>query len=151
VHGETAQPDDLVEVEVCAFSGHIPTEACDHRVKVLAPVHAVPTAPCPYHQAFDVERASGRAVLPACRTAGGDYTRKTFTVLPSAVTAWLAARERQVPKQPAFADGCAGDTGGTPPVIVTPGEGQIVTLIPGLPTKSQSVPLQASTRAAELT
>ena len=36
-------------------------------------------------------------------------------------------------------------------MIVTPGEGQVVTLIPGLPTRSQAVPLSASTRAAQLT
>jgi penicillin-binding protein 1C len=151
VHADDKQPDDLVEVEVCAYSGHIPTEACDHRVKVLAPVHAVPTTPCPYHQVYDVERVTGHAVLPACRTPGADYDRKSFVVLPSAVTSWLAARDRAIPDAPVFAAGCSGDAGGVPPTIITPGEGQIVTLIPGLPTKSQEVPLSASTRAAELT
>ncbi|HET9990015.1 MAG TPA: hypothetical protein VFQ65_15900, partial [Kofleriaceae bacterium] len=143
-------PDDLVEVEVCAYSGHVPTDACDHRIKVLAPVHAVPTAPCPYHQAFDVD-ASGHAVLPACKHPGADYTRKSFIVLPSAVTAWLTGRSREVPEAPAFADGCAPEVGTAPPVIVTPGEGQTVTLIPGMPTKAQAVPLSASSRAAQLT
>src|SRR6202000_3179304 len=83
--GEDAAPDDLVEVEVCAYSGHLPTEACEHRIKVLAPIHAVPTAPCPYHQSYEVD-AAGRAVLPSCRTPGTEYLRKTFVVLPSAVT-----------------------------------------------------------------
>jgi penicillin-binding protein 1C len=142
-------PDDLAEVDVCAFSGHIPTDACDHRVKVLAPVHAVPTAPCPYHQAFDVDEA-GHAVVPACKTPGATYTRKSFVVLPSGVTAWLAAHERQIPDAPEFAPGCAGDTGGTPPAIVTPGEGQIVTLVPGVPAKVQAIPFTASTRSAEV-
>ncbi len=145
------QPDDLVEVEVCAYSGHIPTDACDHRVKVLAPIHAVPTAPCPYHQAFEVEAATGHAVLPACKRAGVDYTRKSFVVLPSAVIAWLTGRERAVPEAPVFAEGCAPETAGRPPVIVTPGEGQTVTLIPGMPTTAQEVPLSASSRAAQLT
>jgi membrane carboxypeptidase/penicillin-binding protein PbpC len=36
-------------------------------------------------------------------------------------------------------------------VIVTPGEGQIVTLIPGVPEAHQLVPLTASTHAAKLT
>jgi membrane carboxypeptidase/penicillin-binding protein PbpC len=35
--------------------------------------------------------------------------------------------------------------------MVTPGEGQIVTLIPGVPTERQRVPLSASTHAAALT
>jgi penicillin-binding protein 1C len=142
-------PGDLAEVEVCALSGHIPTDACDHRVKVLAPVHAVPTSPCPYHQAFDVDEA-GHAVVPACKTPGATYTRKSFVVLPSGVTAWLAAHERQIPDAPEFAPGCAGDTGGTPPTIVTPGEGQIITLVPGVPAKVQAVPFTASTRSAEV-
>jgi penicillin-binding protein 1C len=149
VHRAETQPDDLVEVEVCAYSGHVPTEACDHRVKVLAPIHAVPTAPCPYHQAFDVD-ASGHAVLPACKHPGETYTRKNFVVLPSAVTAWLTGRAREIPEAPVFADGCAPEVGAAPPVIVTPGEGQIVTLIPGLPAKAQALPLSASSRAGQL-
>ena len=35
--------------------------------------------------------------------------------------------------------------------ILTPTEGQIVTLLPGVPTKNQAIPLTASTRAATVT
>ena len=70
-----APPDDLADVEICAYSGHIAGEACPSRIKARAPVHAVPTAPCPYHQAYDVDQASGRAVLPACRKPGRGYDR----------------------------------------------------------------------------
>ena len=119
-----AQPDDLVEVEVCAYSGHIPSAACADRVKVLAPVHAVPTTPCPYHVTCD---------------------GKSYTVLPSAVTAWLTARNRALPETPP----CT--TEASPPQILTPVEGQVVTLLPGVPAKSQVVPLSASTRATMLT
>jgi penicillin-binding protein 1C len=144
-------PDDLTSVEVCAYSGHIPSDACPDRITVRAPIHAVPTTPCPYHQAYDVDHASGRAVLPACRKPGHSYDRKSFVVLPSPITAWLVSRHRSVPEPPRFDDDCAPDTGNPPPVIVTPGDGQIVTLIPGLPENRQRVPLTASTRAATLT
>ena len=76
--------DDLTEVEICSYSGHLAGDACPDRVKVRAPIHAVPTAPCPYHQAYDVDRATGHAVLPACRKPDRTYDRKTFVVLPSA-------------------------------------------------------------------
>jgi penicillin-binding protein 1C len=142
-------PDDLAWVEVCSYSGHIAGDACDHRVKVLAPLHAVPTTPCPYHQAYDVDRATAQAVLPACRATGHDYDRKSFVVLPSSVTAWLAERNRAVPEAPVFAEGCVAD-GGTAPVMITPSDGQVVTLLPGVPAKSQVVPLTASTRAPTL-
>jgi penicillin-binding protein 1C len=47
-----------------------------------------------------------------------------------------------------FADGCT--IAASPPVMLVPTEGQIVTLIPGVPAKNQPVPLQASTRASSL-
>ena len=143
--------DDLIDVEVCAYSGHIAGDACTDRVKARAPLHAVPTAPCPYHQAYDVDHASGRAVVPACRKPGRSYDRKSFVVLPSAVTAWLTDRHRAVPEAPVFDDDCAADVAAAPPLMITPGEGQVVSLIPGVPASRQLVPLSASTHAATLT
>jgi len=69
-------------------------------------------------------------------------------VLPSAVTAWLTGRHRAVPPAPVFDDDCATEPSSAPPVMVTPGEGQVVTLIPGVPAAHQLVPLTASTHAA---
>jgi len=146
-----APHDDLIDVEVCAYSGHIAGDACPDRVKVHAPVHAVPTTPCPYHQAYDVDRATGRAVVPACRKPGKSYDRKSFVVLPSAVTAWLTDRHRAVPEAPVFDDDCAADAAAAPPVMTTPGEGQVVSLNPGVPASRQLVPLSASTHAAAVT
>lgn len=140
-----AAPAELTEIEVCAYSGHLPGEGCTHRVKAHASLHAVPTTTCPYHQIYEVDRNTQQAVLPACRAADGDYEKKTFVVLPSAVTSWLVERNRAVPTAPVFAEGCAMDAG--PPVIITPSEGQVVTLIPGVPAANQVVPLQVSTRA----
>jgi penicillin-binding protein 1C len=146
-----APPDELTEVEVCRYSGHAPSDACPDRMTVAAAIHAVPTVPCPYHRAYEVDRATGRAVVPACRKPGRHYDRKRFVVLPSAIRAWLSGRHRAVPELPVFDDDCATDVASGPPVMVTPGEGQIVTLIPGVPASQQRVPLSASTRAAALT
>jgi penicillin-binding protein 1C len=150
IRGPSAPPDDLAWVEVCAYSGHIPGEACEHRTRVLAPVHAVPTAPCPYHQAYDVDRVTARAVTPGCRASGRDYERRNFLVLPSNVTAWLADRNRETPEPPAFEPGCAPEAAAGPPALLTPAEGQVVTILPGIPTRNQRVPLSAATRAATL-
>jgi len=145
-------PDELITVDVCAYSGYVASEACTERTIALAPVHAVPTAPDPYHQIFEVDRATGRAVVPACRQPDRVYDREPFLVLPSAVAAWLLERNRSVPAPPAFADGCAPEgISTTPPVILTPPDGQVVTLIPGVPTKNQLVPLTASTRSPTVT
>ncbi|HEU0032538.1 MAG TPA: penicillin-binding protein 1C [Kofleriaceae bacterium] len=147
-HPEPAQPpDDLVQIEVCAYSGHIATDACPHKTKRLARVHAVPTTPCPYHHAYDVDTDSHEAVLPACRVPGRSYERKSFVVLPSSVTAWLAEHHRTLPESPPFAEGCIAEAAAAP-VMVTPSEGQVVTLIPGVPATRQAIPLAATTRAA---
>lgn len=128
-----APPAELTEIEVCAYSGHITGEGCTHRVKVRASVHAVPTEPCPYHQ--------------VCRA--DDHEPESYIALPSAVTAWLVERHRAVPAVPAA---CASSpvASGEPPRMMTPSEGQVVTLIPGVATKHQVVPLSASTRSATL-
>ncbi len=144
-----AQPSDLTEVEVCAYSGHIAGDACTHRVKVRASLHAVPTEPCPYHKLLEVDHVTKKAVLPACRKEGRTYETQSFVVLPSAVTAWLVERHRAVPAAPVFAEGCTLDAG--PPVMLTPSEGQIVTLIPGVATRNQVIPLTVSTRASTVT
>ncbi len=142
----TTPPDDLAEIEVCAYSGHVPSEACDHRVKAHARLHAVPTTPCPYHRSYDVDRETGHAALPACRLPDRVYVPTTFIVLPSSVKAWLTERHRAIPDAPAFADGCAAEAGA--PIMITPSEGQIVMLIPGVPATKQPIPLAVSTRSA---
>lgn len=143
-------PAELVPVAVCAFSGYIASEACPERTTALAPIHAVPTAPDPYHQLYDVDRATGRAVLPSCRVPGRTYERRSFVVFPSAVTAWLTERNRAVPEPPVFADDCAPDTNTAAPSLLTPAEGQVVTLIPGLPAEQQRIPLAASSHTARV-
>ena len=145
LHLPATPPPELVAIDVCTYSGYPATPACTERTTALAPVHAVPTTPDPYHRTYDVDRATGRAVLPACRTPGATYDRKTFVVLPSAVTAWLAERNRATPEAPVFADGCVENVASAPPAMLTPADGQVVMLIPGVPTKNQLVPLSAST------
>jgi penicillin-binding protein 1C len=122
-------PAELTEIEVCAYSGHVASEACPHRTKARASLHAVPTTPCPYHQ--------------ICRAPGREP--ESYVALPSSVTAWLVERHRAVPPVPAY---CAAEVG--PPILMTPSEGQVVTLIPGVPEKNQVVALSASTRARTL-
>lgn len=144
-------PDDLVEVVVCSFSGHLAGEACEHTTKALAPIHAVPTKRCPYHQAFDVDRATGHAALPSCHVDGHVYDRASFVVLPSALATWLAENDRAIPNAPVFDATC---TAATPyalaPIIRSPVEGAVVTLIPGVPPERQQVPLAASTQATTI-
>jgi penicillin-binding protein 1C len=77
-----------------------------------------------------------------CRADGKDP--ESYVALPSSVTTWLVERHRAVPEVP---KACAApiDTGA--PTIMSPSEGQVVSLIPGVPASNQEVPLQVSTRS----
>lgn len=113
-------PADLVWVEVCAHSGYLPGPGCETHTKTLAPIHAVPTTPCPYH----------RADCPG------------FLVYPSNVARWMAENGRPVPAPP---PGC--DLAGSPVEIVRPAGGEVVVLLPGVSAAEQEIPLEAETRA----
>jgi penicillin-binding protein 1C len=134
---------------VCAYSGHVASDACPHRTTALARSHAVPTARCPYHYDLEVDSESGLAVVPSCRVAGRTYERKTFVVLPSAVAGWLADRRRSLPEAPQFDPACTAAIGAAP-TLTSPAEGQVVTLIPGLDPSQQRVALAASASAGTL-
>jgi penicillin-binding protein 1C len=139
-------PPDLVQVEVCALTGHLPTAACPLRSKALALGHKVPTARCPYHHAVEVD-ASGMAVGPSCRE--GRVTRvESFVLWPSAVRRWLDERRRWQPSPPAWAPGCDPVAAGAPPRILSPGSDEVFVLIPGVAPDDQEIPLEAEAAVA---
>lgn len=135
-------PRELADVEVCAYSGHVPTAACQHKKVVLARRTAVPTKRCPYHLNVEVDRASGRALTPACR---GDraYDTKSYLVWPTSIRRWLKDQQRVTPTPPALAEGCEPGGRRIAPKIVSPPEGQIALLLRGVAAEDQEIPLEA--------
>ncbi|MFB1481972.1 penicillin-binding protein 1C [Corallococcus sp. RDP092CA] len=143
LHEEDATPPkDLVSVEVCAYSGHLPTDACTQRKKVDAVRTAVPTTPCPYHHRVEVDVDSGMAVGPGCRE-GRRTESRVYLTWPSSLRRWLAEQQRQLPEPPPMAPGCVVGGERDTPVILSPPEGQVALLIPGLDAEAQKVPLEA--------
>lgn len=150
---EPARPDDLREIEVCAYSGHVPGEACEHTRKAWALESQVPTRACPYHVRRDVEDATGLLLTRRCR-AGRAYTSKSFVVWPAGVRRFLSEELSGAQRHagamsalPDYAPGCEGALesaqveGG--PRIVSPRSGQVLVLIPGLSPEHQKVELRA--------
>ncbi|GHG97662.1 penicillin-binding protein 1C [Comamonas sp. JC664] len=135
-------PEDLAHVEVCAYSGHLPTDACVQRKHVYARRSAVPTARCPYHQHVEVEVASGLSVGPMCREGRKTETR-VYVSWPATIRRWLEDQHRRLPEPPAAAPGCEPGGARAAPSIVSPAPGQVAILIPGVPASQQEVPLEA--------
>ncbi|MBF5044859.1 penicillin-binding protein 1C [Aggregicoccus sp. 17bor-14] len=142
--GRTAAPPaprDLVQVEVCAYSGYVPGPGCRERKGVLALASHVPTERCPYHREVEVDRASGLALTPACRV-GRETEARVYLTWPASIRRWLAEQHRLLPEPPAWAAGCAPGAG-RPPEIVSPAAGQVALLLPGVPADAQELPLEA--------
>ncbi|MCP3163902.1 penicillin-binding protein 1C [Myxococcus qinghaiensis] len=139
---EVTPPEDLMRVEVCAYSGHLPTDACTQRKAVYARRSAVPTAHCPYHQHVEVDVASGLAVGPTCR-AGRKTESRVFVTWPATIRRWLEEQHRRLPEPPSLAPGCELGGERAAPTIVSPAQGHIALLIPGVPPEQQEMPLEA--------
>ncbi|NOK38778.1 penicillin-binding protein 1C [Corallococcus exercitus] len=139
---DATPPKDLVSVEVCAYSGHLPTDACTQRKRVDAVRTAVPTTPCPYHHRVEVDVASGLAVGPGCRD-GRKTESRVYLTWPSSLRRWLAEQQRQLPEPPPLAPGCVAGGERDTPTILSPPEGQVALLIPGMNTEEQKIPLEA--------
>jgi len=136
------RPADLVEVAVCAYSGHHPGPACDDQETVLAKIEEVPMVPCPYHRSFEVDVETGLAVGPGCRE-GRVTERRSRLVWPSSIRRWLEHRAGGLPSPPAWTEGCAPSEAGGGPKIVHPPVGHVALLMPGMEPSRQQVPLVA--------
>ncbi len=139
-------PNDLKRVEVCAYSGYLPTPACQQRDHALALRRQVPTRRCPYHATVDVDLDTGLALNPTCR-AGRRYETRSYVVWPASIRRWLSQGHRWLPSPPSLAPECEQPGRAAPPAILSPSAGQILVLLPGVAVSDQEIPLQAeSTR-----
>ncbi len=141
------RPRDLKEIEVCAYSGHLPTAACGERRKALALRARVPTQRCPYHVAVDVDLDTGLAVNPSCR-GGRRWETRSFLVWPASIRRYLTQRHRWLPQPPTLAPDCQPVDQRRAPEILSPPAGQVLVLIPGVEAADQEVPLAADGDAA---
>lgn len=140
-------PPELVPVEVCALSGHLPGRHCPHAKTALAPVDNVPTARCELHTELEVDLASGQRVTAACR-AGKTTETRVAVVWPAEVRRWLT--EHPVSTVPSLHPDCREAAPLQPPRIVAPAAGAVAVLVPGLPADDQELALQADAAGTRL-
>jgi penicillin-binding protein 1C len=139
-------PRDVVEVEVCAWSGRTPGPACTDRATARALASHVPAERCPWHVELDVDVATGEALGPLCR-AGRAWERRSYAVWPASVRRWLAEHGRAVPDLPRPAPACV-QAEPAPPRIVSPAQRAVLLLVAGVPVERQRVPLEADAVSA---
>lgn len=132
-------------VEVCALSGHLPSEACPQRILTPASAQRVPPDRCPYHQAVTLDAETGLRLTARCR-AGRPTRSAVYVVWPPEVRRWLQDQRLTAAEPPPLAPGCATDTA-QPPRIRSPRAGEVALLLPGLSPDQQEIPLEADAAA----
>jgi membrane carboxypeptidase/penicillin-binding protein PbpC len=143
------QPERLLEVEVCALSGLLPSEACPHRVTELFIEGTEPTLTCSMHQRIAIDRATG--LQATADTPAEQVVERVYTILPPEVQAW--AREQGIPEPPPSAEWALDDgewtaalmsgDGEHPLVMSSPDTGAIYQLDRGLPRDAQQIVVSA--------
>ena len=143
-------PRDLKTVEVCAYSGHLPTAACPTKRRALALRHHVPTDRCPYHTLRDVDRKTGLALNPSCR-GGRDWESRSFLVWPDRLRRYHAQEQKWWQRPPPLDPECRAPSSGRL-AFLSPPAGQVLFLIPGIPASEQEVPFEVESHghASEL-
>jgi penicillin-binding protein 1C len=134
-------PRDLIEIQVCSLSGHLPGPGCMHHETVWALRTAVPTAQCVFHASVEVEVGSGLAVAPGCRE--GKQTRTDSVVTwPPEVRRYLARGQAALARVPGVHPDCRSLALGQAPTIRRPRAGRVHLLIPGMAVDDQEMPLE---------
>ncbi len=141
--GADRSPAGMTQVEVCAYSGFVPGDACSERIMVEAPANAVVTQVCPFHQFRHVDTKTGLALTPECR-AGRQVVTKPFLVWPASVRRLMSPGAVAMPLAPEFAPECASSESSLR--IVSPRVGQNIRLMAGVDVERQKVPLEAEAR-----
>ena len=139
-------PEELTSIEVCSYSGDIPSSACPHTKTILAPVQSVPTRSCALHREIEVLKESGELTRRACRGGREVETRRVLD-LDEEVRSYLSAADRAASQLPSWARGCQPQSADRAPEFLSPARGRRVLLIPGIPPERQRVPFAARSSA----
>lgn len=142
----SAFPRDLKTVEVCAYSGHLPSPECTDRRPALAVRDSVPAALCPYHVAVDLDLDSGLALNPSCR-AGRRWERRVYRTVPRRLARHLERQNKWSQTLPALDPTCRPSGQVERLAFLSPPAGHVQVLIPGLPASEQEVPFEVETGA----
>ena len=110
------RPPGLKDVVVCSVSGKLPTEHCPQPVHEIFIEGNEPMTHCDVHQAFRVNRETGR--LATVYTPPELVDEIVYEIYPSEAADWV--RENEIPQPPTQYDTYGPSPASGPVVIVSP-------------------------------
>jgi len=140
--GPDPRVGDLIDVEVCAWSGRIAGPHCPETRTVPAPMTSVPAGTCPFHVQYLIDKASGMRLNPLC-ARGRDAEHRTYTVLPAPIRRWIGDKKLMAQAPPVLHPSCRVHFTDAGPSISYPSHHSVFFLIPGLESTDQEIRLEA--------
>ncbi len=141
------RPDGLIDVDVCALSGKLPTEACQRTYREIFIPGTEPTEADDFYQIFEIDRRTG--ALADENTPPEYRTEQVFIVLPQEARDWGMRHGVRQPPEGALIQAPDDDRGvrllAPDPYTVfevspiTPIETQRLRFTVGVPPSTQSV------------
>ncbi|MFZ5917499.1 MAG: penicillin-binding protein [Chloroflexota bacterium] len=110
------RPPGIKEVVVCSVSGKLPTQHCPNTITELFIEGNEPTTYCDVHQAFRVNRETGK--LATVYTPPELVDEIVYNIYPADAADWV--RENDIPQPPTQYDTYGPDPTSGPVVIVDP-------------------------------
>jgi membrane carboxypeptidase/penicillin-binding protein PbpC len=140
------RPEGLVETEVCALSGMLPSHDCPHRRRELFIAGTEPAEACDLHQRFRIDVATGLQATET--TPPGRVRERVYAVYPLEAQAW--ATGQGLPQPPPVPEARPASAGFQEPSqsvatleIVSPFQRDRYRISPSLPLKDQRIMVEA--------
>jgi len=140
----TPPPEGIVEGQVCAHSGQMPTPWCPLRRRVHLPKDHVPHEPCPWHREVRLDARNG--LLAGDKCPAEHVVKRAFTFLPAAYASWQASHgQESAPSAPTRYSPLCPEKGPVPGalVITWPRQGEVFLIEPGYTRRTQTLRLSA--------
>lgn len=131
------RPDGLVELDVCALSGLLPTDACQLRQREIFIPGTAPTEEDTFFQVFEIDRETG--LLADETTPEAQRVEQVFIVLPQEAQEW--GRRNGVRLPPPGASTLVSDAANMR--ILAPDPFSVFEISPLLPTSAQRLRFRA--------
>ena len=136
LHGAAEGSTGYQLVQLCPLSGELATEVCSETVLEYLRPGIEPTASCPVHQSFAVDRLTGTLAGPM--TPPERVEIRSYAVLPPRFAAWGAVHGYDPPLSP------SGDSPFVSIAIEEPVNGSVFRFHPDTPQQLQSIALRAN-------
>jgi len=139
------RPPGLLQVEICAESGQLPTSLCPHRRREWFIAGHEPETTCQMHQMLRLDRRT--SALATTSTPPEYVVEQVTTVLPAEAAEW--AREQEAASGvryviAAAASPTAGPLASQPRLVLTrPGPNTTYRLSPNVPAENQRIEISA--------